>query len=314
MTAVFWKELRDHFSSYRFIILVFMIVIICGAAVYTAAENVRGDVRLNPTDFVFIRVFTTSGDTLPSFLAFISFFGPIIGIIFGFDAINSERTGGTLSRILSQPLFRDSVINGKFLAGFVTIAILMAAIVLGTSVLGIAAIGIRPSSAEVLRIFIFYILTLLYVGFWLGVGVLCSVLFKKTVTSALVPFSIWIFFLIFMSMIAGLIADWQEPIDRYSQPEEEVNHQDIQDKIALISPVVLYSEASDIVLSPERRTLHGITQARMEVNPELTDFTPVSVRQSLKLTGPHLIVLIALTAICFAASYIRFVKEEIRST
>jgi ABC-2 type transport system permease protein len=41
----------------------------------------------------------------------------------GFDAINSERTGGTISRILSQPVYRDSVINGKFLAGVITIAI-----------------------------------------------------------------------------------------------------------------------------------------------------------------------------------------------
>ena len=130
MRAVFWKELRDNFSSWRFLILVFLIVIAAGAAVYTAAETVRDDVRLNPTESVFIRVFTTSGDSLPSFLWFVSLFGPFLGILFGFDTVNSERTKGTLSRILSQPLFRDSVINGKFMAGLVTIAILLAAIML----------------------------------------------------------------------------------------------------------------------------------------------------------------------------------------
>lgn len=32
---------------------------------------------------------------------------------------------GTMSKLLSQPIFRDSVINGKFAAGMVIIAVMM---------------------------------------------------------------------------------------------------------------------------------------------------------------------------------------------
>ena len=41
----------------------------------------------------------------------------------GFDLINSEHNRRTLSRILAQPIYRDALLFGKFLAGLLTIAI-----------------------------------------------------------------------------------------------------------------------------------------------------------------------------------------------
>jgi ABC-2 type transport system permease protein len=42
--------------------------------------------------------------------------------------------------------------------------------------------------------------------------------------------------------------------------------------------------------------------------------TPLPLSQSLMLVWPQLVGLVALTAICFAAAYIKFMGEEIRST
>ena len=126
---------------------------------------------------------------------------------------------------------------------------------------------------------------------------------------------IWLFFALFMWMIAGVIADVQEPIDSYSQPEEIAKHERIETNVGLISPVQLYNEASDIILDPDRRTLHGVLQTAILNKTSLPDaLNPVSFRQSLTLIWPHVVVIIGLTAICFAASYIRFMREEIRST
>jgi len=52
-----------------------------------------------------------------SFIQVMVFFGPILGLALGFDAVNKERVNGTLSIVLGQPIYRDSVINGKFIAG-----------------------------------------------------------------------------------------------------------------------------------------------------------------------------------------------------
>ena len=40
---------------------------------------------------------------------------------------------------------------------------------------------------------------------------------------------------------------------------------------------------------------------------------PLPLQDSLLLVWPQMVTIIALGAICFAASYIRFMREEIRS-
>ena len=59
-----------------------------------------------------------------------------MGLTLGFDAINSERSEGTLNRLVSQPIYRDAVINGKFLAGATIIFIMVFSMGLVISAIG----------------------------------------------------------------------------------------------------------------------------------------------------------------------------------
>ena len=130
LMPIFWKEFTDHLYSKRFIVL-FIIIYIAGiVAIYVASQNIRSSIADNPSQLMFLRLFILSGENIPSFPFFLSLFIPILGIALGFDAINSERNSGNLSRILSQPVYRDSVINGKFLAGLMILSILVISIVL----------------------------------------------------------------------------------------------------------------------------------------------------------------------------------------
>lgn len=318
MGAVYWKELADYCGSWRFLGLVIVICLVSMFAAYVASETIRDELAANPTETVFLRAFTSAGTSLPSFVWFIALFGPLVGIIFGFDAVNSERNRGTLSRVLSQPLYRDAVVNGKFLAGLTVIALMMAGILLMVSALVVRQFGVTPDGAEIPRLLCFYIVSVLYLGLWLGLGILCSVLFRQPAVSALLPIAIWILFAFFMFMIAGVIADLREPIDRFSTYEERVAHENLRAKAERVSPVWLYHEASMFVMDPSQRTLTvGAVQEAKAESPEAYDVfgtTTVSLSQSLKLVGPHIAAIVGLTGICFAASYIRFVREEIRST
>jgi len=311
MITVFWKELADYFGSWRFIIILAIICLAALSATYTAAQTIVENVTETPTEFVFLRLFTTSGNTLPSFTFFLSFFGPLIGIIFGFDAINSERSRGTLSLVLSQPLFRDSLINGKFLAGLATIAITLASIILMVSALGFRMIGVMPVPGEIARIVVFFLISLLYVGFWLGLGILFSVIFNRAITSVLATISVWIFFALFISMIAGVIATWVAPVDQDSDVTAIIENQRVQTAFMRVSPTTLFEESTKTVLNPGTRTLRGIV-LESEVRGMIAG--PLSLGQSLILVWPHLVSLLTLTIICFAISYIRFLREEIRST
>jgi len=313
LMAVFRKELADHFTSKRFIIL-FLLVYLAGiATIYVAAQNIRSGVT-EDTEFIFLRLFIVSGSNLPfSFPFFLSLFIPIIGIALGFDAINSERVSGNLSRILSQPLYRDSVINGKFLAGLTTLSILIVSIVAIVAGLGLRMIGVPPGAEEVLRLFIFIFVSILYGAFWMSLAILFSVFFKRTATSVLASIALWIFLFFFMSMIAGYIAGAVVPINQDSSIAAITQNDQIYRAISRISPGTLYGEAIQILLMPE---LGNPSSTLMMINIYTSRMipNPLSLGQSLLIIWPQLTGLIALTALCFAISYMRFMREEIRST
>ena len=99
----FWvivrKEVADHVRSWKFIILIAIIALTCMGSLYTALTNIGAAIKPNDPDgsFLFLKLFTVSDGTLPSFVIFINFLGPLLGIALGFDAINSEQSKGTLS-------------------------------------------------------------------------------------------------------------------------------------------------------------------------------------------------------------------------
>jgi ABC-2 type transport system permease protein len=313
LMAVFWKELADHFSSKRFIILSLLIYIAGMATIYIAAQNIRSGITEN-TQFIFLRLFVVSGQTIPfSFPLFLSLFIPIVGIALGFDAINIERTSGNLSRLLSQPLYRDSVINGKFLAGLVTLAILVLSIVVLVAGMGLRMIGVPPNAEEILRLFAFVFVSIIYGAFWMSLAILFSVFFNRTATSALASIALWIFLFLFMSMIAGAIAGAVVPVDQNSSLELITRNDEIYRAISRVSPSTLYGETIQVLLMPElgnpSSTLMMISIYTAGMIP-----TPLPLGQSLLIIWPQLTTLIALTALCFALSYIKFMREEIRAT
>ena len=314
LMTVFYKELADAFSRWRFIILFALILIAGGFAIYLAAQSISEAVEEMPTELVFLRLFTTSGENLPSFLTFIVFFVPIVGIALGFDAINSEKNSGTLSRLLSQPIYRDAVINGKFLAGVVTIAILMTSIILLVAGIGLRMIGVAPGPEEVWRLIFFLAVTIIYGAFWLGLAMLFSIFFRRVATSALATIAVWIFFIFFMFMIAGFIANLIAPVDQTSAYQEMVRNEQLTIMAMRASPITLYQESVSVLLVPQLRTMGQLLQLQTSGVYEYMLPNPLSFDQSLLIVWPHLVALVALTVVCFAISYVKFMREEIRST
>ncbi|TRZ94780.1 MAG: ABC transporter permease [Dehalococcoidia bacterium] len=289
--TVFRKELADHFSGWRFMI-VFLLIYAAGlSALWIASQYIRSEVT-DTSKFIFLKLFAISGGGLESLLFFMVLLIPVVGIVLGFDAINSERASGNLSRLLSQPLYRDSVINGKFLAGLVTLAVLVLSLVAVVAGLGLRMIGVPPTAEEVLRLFAFIFLSIISGAFWMSLAVLFSVLFKQVATSALASLGLWLFLLLFLFFgIAHFIAG---------------QNLEIAVMLNRMSPIFLYQEAVRMILLPTTMTGFGVYPAEL--------FYPLSFGQSLLLVWPQIVSMIALTALCFAISYIKFMREEIRAT
>lgn len=307
MIAILRKELADYFTSIRFIIFFLLILFASAAGLYTAFQGIRA--ANLPEGFVFLGLFTTSGSAIPSLINLVALLVPLIGIALGFDAINSERTGGTLSRILSQPLYRDSVINGKFLAGMVTLTVMVATMLLLTSGYGLRMIGVPPTAEEIIRIFIYLLVTLIYGAFWLGLAMLFSVVLRRVSSSLLTSIGVWLFFSVFILLVAPAIANALAPAADGTQAEL-IRNSEIQRMVMRLSPNTLFQEATTVLLLPMVRSLGVITMSQAAYMIP----NPLSLGQSLILIWPHLTGLVSLSVICFAASYVLFMRQEIRAT
>ncbi|MGB7573781.1 MAG: ABC transporter permease subunit [Thermodesulfobacteriota bacterium] len=315
--TLFRKELEDHFSSVRFLLISALIVmvgvIIASMVGMGIQEESKGMAK--PT-LLFLWLFTSTGK-LFSFVQFIGFFGPLIGIFLGFDSINRERVSRTLSKLASQPIYRDSIINAKFLAGVTTIAIVLVGIVLIISGLGIQLIGVVPGSEEILRLVIYLIASILYISFWLGISILFSVVFRSTATSALASLAVWIFFSFFVGLGAGFMADAVAPISQSGANVDSnvlIRHEEVQRTISYLSPMTLYNEATTTILDPTRKTTKGVVFVGPLERLSLSRFqNPLPLLQSLLIVAPYLVSIIAMTFVCFGVCYLVFMRQEIRT-
>ena len=120
------KELGDHLLSVRFIVLLLVLGLAAAIPLYFAADLIRAAApQASGAPAVFLALFTIGSQDY-EFLrvdSFVAIVAPLLGLAFAFDAINGERSEGTLPRLLAQPIYRDDVINGKFVAGLAVIGV-----------------------------------------------------------------------------------------------------------------------------------------------------------------------------------------------
>ena len=234
-----------------------------------------------------------------------------IGIFMGFDAINSERTEGTLNRLVSQPLYRDNIIIGKFLAGLLITAVMVFSSGLLIAAVGLLSTGLVPTGAQIARLFIYLCFCVIYIGFWLAAAILCSTLCRHAATSALACIALWLFCSIFISLLAGIIADALYPVggNDLQAMLNEVKNYSCQLNLNRLSPYYLFGEATATLLNPSVRSVNAVTVAQLSGALSST----LSVGQSMLLVWPHLTALAALMLIAFAISYVSFMRQEIRS-
>jgi ABC-2 type transport system permease protein len=216
--------------------------------------------------------------------------------------------------LLSQPIYRDVVINGKFLAGVVMIAIMMISIVLVITALGLMIMGIVPGMEELWRIFVYLIISIVYISFWLGVAILFSILFRSTATSALAALAMWIFFSFFVSIGVNILANALTPQPGEENPEVVMRRAGIIKAFALLSPMELYSDATATIIDPTRKSTRSVVQIGPMESLSMQRFAgPLPLSQSILIVLPYIISLLAITIICFAISYTIFMRQEIRS-
>jgi ABC-2 type transport system permease protein len=309
------KELRDQFGSKRFLILFGLVLLISTLSAYQGVDFIRENEEAG-----FVNIFSETQFGF-SFIQLMVFLGPLLGLALGFDAINKERANGTLSILLGQPIFRDSVINGKFLAGAAALATVTVGTVGIMSGLAIPMLGFGPTMAEASKILSLTLLTVAYLVFWLSLGILYSVLAKRTSTSIMASIATWLTFSIVIGILASVIAGMMVPLpgEGIRMPDQEgkegirmspefmeamQQRAAVQSNIERISPTNLYEEAATDILGVAGGFMRGMGFQEFQRTLTLTE--------ALAANWANVATLVVGLIICFSASYMMFLRSEIR--
>jgi ABC-2 type transport system permease protein len=305
------KELADHFDSARILLLVVLMVVAAAVPLYLSIEQLRTNTAEDP--FLLLKLFNPPDQTLS--VAFIlGFVIPVMAIGLGFDAVNGEHNRRTLSRVLAQPIYRDALLLGKFLAALIALTVNLTGLCLLVVGLGVLQLGVPPSGEEFTRTLVFLGIAVGYAGVWLALAMLFSVLFRSPATAALLALGVWLFMALLWPMISPVLAQAIVPPDPRWLLVGAMDPQttEVEKTLAAVSPYLLFEQAVQTILSPTKASLGPILDQLRMLRGEVVG-AALPLQESLLIAWPQIVGLIAGAIALFVATYVAFQRQEVRA-
>src|SRR5690606_12185940 len=78
--------------------------------------------------------------------------------------------------------------------------------------LGIVLLGVVPGPGEIVRLIVWMVAAVVYVGVWLAFATFCSVAMARAATSAIIAIGLWLLLALFGTLLAELIAGVISPV------------------------------------------------------------------------------------------------------
>jgi ABC-2 type transport system permease protein len=300
------KEIADHFSSILVVVLIGLVTASAIVVVSLGITPIKESTAEDP--FLFLRLFTRS-TPLP-LVALLSFLVPLIAIGLGFDSVNGEHNRRTLSRILSQPIYRDALLFGKFAGGLFTLAVALIVLWLLVIGLGLLGLGIPPNAEEMARALVMLVVTIIYASFWFALALLCSVVFRSAATAALVALGLWLFVTILWPLFSPALAN------AVTNAGDILGVLETQQAFARLAPSVLFNEVVAVVLDPSVRSTQQSMLAGlglMLIERGAIPDAPIPLLQSVLVVWPQIVGLAAGSILLFVIAYVVFQRQEVRA-
>ena len=264
--------------------------------------------------------------------------GAILAIAIGFNLISGEKESGSLKSLLSHPVFRDTIINGKALGGMGALGFAMLVMTL-LSIGILMMLGIMPTGDEFVRILVFMGFTLLFMFSFFAIALMCSTIAKNSTRA--ITYTLVIFIVIsFVMPIAGTFAGMQlagdmpefrgmarqeinesEDISKEEQIEEEERIQEerqkemqeywekvmrVQEMFSIADPKSNFERVSAAVLDPTFESFRGFFGPRTEPPAE------TSILEAMGMVWKNFLVLLVFPVVMFAIAYVKFMRMDIR--
>jgi len=349
------KEFIGHLTSKRFIVILGLFLIISALAMHQGIDNYNdrleaykeqisqitedpeGPVGWMPDKPSIMLVFMFMS-------SYILMLGAILAIAMGFDLLSKEKETRSLKSLLSCPVFRDEIINGKALGG--TLALVFA---MGTALLISLAIllifSIVPSMNELAAILVFGIVSIVFLLAYFAIALMMSTVSRDS-GSALI-YTLVIFFILgsLLPIVGSTVADmvsgeppeppaveiWDETNESEGGIYKEVSKEEMQqyqeesrawsekrkpitEAFNIISPNMNYQKIAFLISNPQ--IYSAVYEKSTPTSGSMTiaygGETAPGLQEVLGKVWKNILALISFSIVFFAIAYIRFMRMDIR--
>ncbi len=246
--------------------------------------------------------------SLSSMIENFSLVGGILAIAISFDTINNERQKGSLKTLLSYPIYRDSIVYGKYLGGLFVIIMVTTITFLGSMGLFISVTNIALTTDTITRLAVFFGITIVYMAIFLAIGLLLSIVLPSPSTSLLASVIAWLASIQLIPNVGYAIGQILYPVkmavSSTGMPSftQQTGFTTIRAIISAASPSTSYESIINSVL----------TSSSLEFTSGAVTEKSIAVADALMTVLPNILYFVGLMIGIFAAAYVIFMRQEIR--
>ncbi len=351
------KEFSDHITSRRFIIILALFLVISAVSIHDGIELYNNRLESYNEQLQHMPEAEIEGPypgwmpEKPSIMlvflfmmSYMATLGSILALAIGFDLVSKEKESRSLKTLLSHPIYRDEIINGKVLGGVGALGFAMA-LALAIAIAMLLVFSVVPTLDEFAAILIFGAASLGFLLAYFAIALTMSTVAKES-GNALI-YTLVIFFAVTTLLpVLGMMAADALAGDPPELPETAVpmptpaqssgggydtavsvddpretdpawreyeearkayveKRRLISDVSSIFSPQMNYMMVSMAVMSPETSamyTSYGAVQAE----------EPADLADALGRVWMNIAALIVFPAAFFAATYVKFMRMDIR--
>ncbi|UUX92560.1 ABC transporter permease [Methanoplanus endosymbiosus] len=240
------KEFQDHIYSRKFLLFLGIILAVTiigmasGSIQYNEQIEQYNENQAEIGDEISWGMFKPSVMTIFSGVGtLLASLGAILGIAMGFDLITKEKESKSLKILLSHPIFRDEVINGKAIGGIIALVAALAV----TFLIAFATMlifSIVPSGSEILLLVLFGFAAFLMIFSYFAISLFMSTVSKDSGSSLVYTLIIFVF----LSSLLPVFV-WGPTMDLITGPPPEFPEEAMMEVREVAYDSVVVSSSSD---------------------------------------------------------------------
>jgi len=339
------KEFIGHLTSKKFIVILGLFLIISALAMHQGMGYYNSELERYKDKISQIKEvegmepgYMPEKPTIMLVFMFMSnhimLLGAILAIAMGFDLVSKEKETKSLKSLLSCPIFRDEIINGKALGGTMALVFAMVTALL-ISLAMLLIFSIVPSMNELAAILIFGIVSIVFLLAYFAIALMMSTVSGDS-GSALI-YTLVIFFILGSLLpivghtVAGMVTgepperpafefdirdETKESEEEMQQYQEEVRvywekQRRITDAFNIISPNMNYMTISLLISNPQiYLAVYGQSSSSMTSTGGSKEAP--GLREVLGKVWKNILALIIFSVVFFAIAYVKFMRMDIR--